>query len=171
MDRIKPIDRERIQFKHSFMGGYDKADVHAFLEKVGDDMEALLQELAKAREDCNQQRIEIEGYRAQESTLKEALMLAQKTADETRANAHRQAELIVQETLQRTDQLAQDLQVKVSDLRWEVERLRLEKQKFLKGFRGMLEEHLRDLERAELSESVREQLELEPDGEPSAQVV
>jgi hypothetical protein len=37
------------------------------------------------------------------------------------------------------------MQSKINDLRWELERLRLDKQKFLNQFRGMLETQLRDI--------------------------
>ena len=37
------------------------------------------------------------------------------------------------------------MHVKINDLRWELERLRLEKQRFLGKYRAMLEEQLRDI--------------------------
>ena len=170
MDRIKPIDVERARFGHS-LWGYKPADVNELLERVASELETLLREMGQAQDEITRQRHEIEGYRAQESTLKEALVLAQKTADETRAAAHKQAELIVQDTLQKSDLLAHDLQAKISDLRWEVEKLRLEKQKFVKGFRAMLEDYLRELDQAEQTEAARLQIELGEDEGPSAKVI
>lgn len=171
MDRIKPIDIERTQIGTALFGGYKKAEVDELLMRVASEIETLLRELGQARDDLARQEKEVEGFRAQESTLKEALLLAQRAADDTRSNAHREAELIVQETLGKADRLAHELQSKISDLRWEVERLRLEKQKFLKGFRATLEEYLREVEAAEQTEATRAQLELTEQGDPTVRVV
>jgi cell division initiation protein len=169
MDRITPVELERIQLKKSLFG-YSRGEVDALLERIVEELESLLKERASAEVEVGRLKQEIEIFRAQESTLKEAIILAQKTADETKAAAHKEAELIVQDTLQKSDKLAHDLQIKVSDLRWEVEKLRLERQKFLKSFRSLLEGYMREVEQAEQSEAVREQLELDTD-EPSIRVI
>ncbi|MFY9233917.1 MAG: DivIVA domain-containing protein [Fimbriimonadaceae bacterium] len=169
MDRIKPIDIERTRFGKAILG-YNREEVDELLQRLASEVETLLKEQLRAQEQLDLQSKELDVYRAQESLLKEALILAQKTADETRASAHKEAELIVQETLQKTDRLSHDLQAKISDLRWEVERLRLEKQKFLRGFRAMLEEYLAEVDQADVSEAIRAENNDPGDG-PHAKVV
>lgn len=169
MDRIKPVDIERAKFGKALLG-YNREEVQTMLDKVGAELESLLVEQSGLNAQIEKQNQELEVYRAQDSTLKEALLLAQRTADETRASAHKEAELIVQETLQKTDRLAHDLQAKITDLRWEVERLRLDKQKFLRGFRAMLEGYLHEVEEAENSEASRIEVD-QPGNEPSVKVV
>lgn len=169
MERIKPVDIERAKFGKALLG-YDREEVQTLLDRVSAELETLLVEQAALAAEIERQNQELEVYRSQDSTLKQALLLAQKTADETRASAHKEAELIVQETLQQTDRLAHELQSKITDLRWEVERLRLDKQKFLKGFRAMLEGYLREVDEAESSEASRIEMERAGD-EPSVKVV
>ncbi|MBC8063430.1 MAG: DivIVA domain-containing protein [Chlorobia bacterium] len=144
MDRMMPIDLERAELKTS-MRGYDRTQVQALLQRAAKEMATLRSEIESNQTDLHKLRQEVEGFRAQENTLKEALILAQRTADETRAHAHKEADLITGQAKQKSAEVESEMQTKINDLRWELERLRLDKQKFLNTFRGMLEAQLRDL--------------------------
>lgn len=144
MDRMMPIDLERAELKTS-MRGYDRGQVQALLQRAAKEMATLRSEVESGQTELHKLRQEVEGFRAQENTLKEALILAQRTADETRAHAHKEADLITDQAKQRSAEVESEMQTKINDLRWELERLRLDKQKFLNTFRGMLEAQLRDL--------------------------
>lgn len=144
MERIMPIDLERAELKRAFRG-YDRAQVQTLLQRAAVEMSALRSELDVAVTERNRAAQELDGFKAQENTLKEALVLAQRTADETRAGAHSEADLIVEKARQRATEVESEMQVKINDLRWELERLRLEKQRFLGKYRAMLEEQLRDI--------------------------
>ncbi|HJP83904.1 MAG TPA: DivIVA domain-containing protein [Fimbriimonadaceae bacterium] len=144
MERMMPMDLERAQLKSVFRG-YDRSQVQALLQRAAKEMSALRSEIDTLRSDISRSKSEAESYRAQEDTLKEALLLAQKTADETRANAHKEADLILESSRQKAAESEADMQAKINDLRWELERLRLEKQRFLAGYRSMLESQLRDI--------------------------
>jgi cell division initiation protein len=156
MDRIKPVDLERARFRKAFRG-YDRDEVEELLSRVSCELETLLRELRQAQDENERLKGEIEGFRAQENTLKEALLLAQKMAEETRATAYLQAESIIGETRTEADKLSDTLQTKINDLRWELERLRLEKQKFLDRFRATLEEYLHEVTEAQNSEGRKDE--------------
>lgn len=144
MERIMPIDLERAELKKS-MNGYDRTQVQALLQRAAKEMSALRGEAEALQAENAKLLRELETHRSQENTLKEALILAQRTADDTRASAHKEADLIVEEARQKAGDIEQQNQSKINDLRWELERLRLEKQKFLSQFRAMLEAQLRDV--------------------------
>lgn len=144
MERIMPIDLERAELRKK-MRGYDPKQVHDLLQRAANEITGLRAENARLNEALERQRQELESFRAQENTLKEALILAQRTADEARANAHKEASLIVEEAGRKAREVQTDAERKLDDVRWELERLRLEKQKFLNGFRAMLEAQLRDI--------------------------
>jgi cell division initiation protein len=140
-ERLKPIDLENVALPRAFRG-YEAKSVNTLLAKAADEIAALLNELKAAREECEALRTELDGYRSQEGTLKEALVLAQKAADETRALAHRQADQIVEDARRQANELQRDLQTRINDLRFELERLGLEKHRFLNQLRSQLEEQL-----------------------------
>jgi cell division initiation protein len=144
MDRIMPVDLERKDFRTRFRG-YDRSQVDDLMQEVADEIARLRMANKKLDEEAVAIRRELEGHRAQEGTLKEALLLAQKTADETRASAHREADLIVEEARRKAEEMHQQNETRLADLRWEIERLRLDRQRFLTNFRNMLEAQLREL--------------------------
>lgn len=144
MERMMPLDLERAQLRTTWRG-YDRTQVQALLQRAAKEMATLRSEMDALRTDVGKQKHELETFRSQENTLKEALVLAQKTADETRASAHKEAELILEEARHKSAEAETQLQTKINDLRWELERLRLEKQKFLGNYRAMLESQLREI--------------------------
>src|ERR1022692_2870126 len=96
MDRIMPIDLERVQLRKSFRG-YETEKVDALLSGSAESLQALLVENASLREHVERQERELERVKLGENTLKDAIILAQKAADETRAAAHKHAEAILEE--------------------------------------------------------------------------
>lgn len=144
MERLRPIEIEKSLFPVKFKG-YERAAVDDFKARCAKELETVLAELKATREDAERLRAEVEGFRAQENTLKEALVLAQRTADETKAAAHKESDVIVERARNEAAELRRDLESKLTDVRWDLEKARLEKQQFLGNFRAMLEDHLRNL--------------------------
>lgn len=144
MDRIMPIDLERAQLKRSFRG-YETTAIDRLLKGATDSLQSLLIENVALREQIERQQDELDRTRLQENTLKDALLLAQKAADDTRAAAQRHAENILEEARQAaaTEKLA--LQSQVGELRWDLERLRGERQRFEADFKSLLDRYQRDL--------------------------
>jgi cell division initiation protein len=145
MDRIMPIDLERAQLRKSLFG-YGRKDTDKLIEGAARHLQTVLVENDQLRREIDLYRAEIEKTRAQEDTLKEALVLAQKTADETRAMAQRHAESTLEET--RLACLAERaaVQQRITEMRWEVERLKVERTKFAEEFKTLLERYMRDIE-------------------------
>jgi cell division initiation protein len=144
MERIMPIDLERAQLRTRFRG-FDRDQVQALLQRSAKEMSSLRGDMdALASENAKLQQ-EVQSFRAQENTLKEALILAQKTADETRASAHKEAELILDQSRHKASDAESQMQTRINDLRFELEQMRLEKQKFLSNYRAILEAQLRDI--------------------------
>lgn len=144
MERIKPIDLENARPPRKFRG-YDTRFVDALLSRAAKEIETLLTEQKSQREEIDALRRELATYHAQDATLKEALILAQKAADETRSSAHRESEMLIQDARRKAAQLQQDLESKLNDLRWDIERLQIEKRRFQSQFRSLLEQYLSGL--------------------------
>ena len=144
MERLKPIDLERAPLKRK-LGGYDRNQTEELLSQAAEEIGRLLAENQTLRVELESARAEASRYRSTESMLTEALVLAQRAADETRAAAQKQAENILEDA--RISALAERTngQQKVSELRWEIERLRLDSQKFRDEYRALLERELRNL--------------------------
>lgn len=145
MERLKPIDLERTQLRRRFRG-FDRDQVQHLIGQAANEIALLLHELGETRTDLELLRREVEGYRLQESALTEALVLAQRTADETRSLAHRDAEAIVDEARRRAEVIRRDAEAECEDVMRELERLRAEKSRFIRELRANLQAHLDGLE-------------------------
>jgi cell division initiation protein len=144
MDRIMPVDLDRTKLRKRFRG-YEIAEVDEVLKVCARTIEALLTENQALKHDSDRLRVEIDAKRSQEDLLKETMLLAQKSADDTRTAARAHADAILEEARQSALAERVSVQQKVSELRWEVERLKAEKQRFSDDFRSILEGHLRGL--------------------------
>lgn len=94
---ITPSDLYNMQFKTSAIGGYDKGEVDAFLERVGDVMEELVRQVTQLRERCDEQRTDIETFRQLEGVLKASLGTIEHYKQEILDAARREADAIVAE--------------------------------------------------------------------------
>ncbi len=144
MDRIMPVDLDRTKLRKSFRG-YEIAEVDEVLKVCARTIEALLTENQALKLESERLKLDLESKRAQEDLLKETLLLAQKGADDTRTAARAHADAILEEARQSALAERVAVQQKVSELRWDLERLKAERQRFADDFRAILEGHLRGL--------------------------
>ncbi|MCS6831418.1 MAG: DivIVA domain-containing protein [Armatimonadota bacterium] len=139
--RLTPIDITNKRFRRA-LRGYRPGEVDEFLAEVGADYEAVVVENARLKEQVAQMQQELEHYRAIEGSLKEALVLAQRTADELRATAHREAEVIrAQAELQVRQQFEQHRKA-IEDLRAARQRFAIELRSTLHGMLEFVERYL-----------------------------
>jgi cell division initiation protein len=121
MNKVTVIDIQHKTFKKQLQG-YDRAEVDAFLDEVIETVEdeatvraALEAEIADLRE-------RISHFKAMEESLQHTLVLAQRTADEVKAAAHKEADLIKQEARMHAEREIADLGDRISESRREYQR-------------------------------------------------
>jgi cell division initiation protein len=145
MERLTPLDLERFEFKMT-LRGYDPSQVKQLVDRAAVEMTALLAEIKQLSEENRRLQSQVEQYQAQESALKEALILAQKAADETRAAAHRQADAILAEARRSAIEMHKDAKLNLIELQRQYDELVSEKNRYLRGIRALAESHLKDLD-------------------------
>jgi cell division initiation protein len=145
MDRIKPIELDKATLPRVFRG-YDPKVVDALLERSSREIEGLLVEQRQMRSEIDRLKSELQSYRGMESALKDALMIAQKAADETRSNAHKEAELILESARQTAFEEQHRLASEVKSLTTQIDLLQKERDRFERQFRVILQDHLRELD-------------------------
>ncbi|MBV8655208.1 MAG: DivIVA domain-containing protein, partial [Candidatus Eremiobacteraeota bacterium] len=92
-ERITPIDIQHKQFKKALQG-YDRADVDAFLDEIIETLEDEAHHRAALDAEIADLKERISHFKAMEESLQNTLVLAQRTADEVKASAHKEADLI-----------------------------------------------------------------------------
>lgn len=139
--RLTPIDITNKRFRRA-LRGYRISEVDEFLAEVGADYEAVVLENARLREQVAQMQQELDRYRAMEEAMKEALVLAQRTADELRATAHKEAEILrAQAELQIRQQFEQQRKA-IADLHAARQRFAIELRSALNGMLEFVERYL-----------------------------
>jgi len=134
---VTAIDILHAQFKRGIRG-YSVAQVDSFLHKVAGAMEEQARELADMRDQVERLTAEVNRCREIETTMHNALLLAQKTADELKANAHHEAEIIVREAEQKSAQQITDAQAELADLKTRIAALQEDRDRFESEFRSLI---------------------------------
>lgn len=93
MQKITPIDIQHKTFKKALQG-YDRAEVDQFLDEIIETLEDDAQHIAALQAEINDLKERISHFKAMEESLQNTLVLAQRTADEVKASAHKEADLI-----------------------------------------------------------------------------
>ena len=96
MAKITIIDIQHKQFKKK-MTGYDPSDVDQFLDEIIETLEDEAHQRAALEAEIGDMRERISHFKAMEESLHNTLLLAQRTADEVKASAHKEADLIRKE--------------------------------------------------------------------------
>ena len=112
---LTPVEIQNRVFKSGGLG-YDKKDVDSFMKEVVDSYEMLYREKMELMDKVNVLNDGLQNYKTIEKTMQKALLLAQKTADETQEAALKNAHAIEKEAMTKAD-------IIISDAKRELERI------------------------------------------------
>ena len=143
--RITPLDIRKQPFPRSFRG-FDPDAVNSFLEHVAGEYEGLIRQNDEYATQVKSLRQQLEKYTEIERVLNETLMTAQRSSDEARVNAHKEAELIIKDAEIRADRYESEARNRVNALESEVISIRNQRDSFLARFKAMLSTQLNLLE-------------------------
>lgn len=104
---LSPIDIHNKEFSRGFRG-YNEDEVNDFLDQVIKDYEIALRankDMEKEIEELNER---IDHFGSIEDSLNKSLVVAQETAEELKANAQKEAKLIIKEAEKNADRIIND---------------------------------------------------------------
>jgi len=143
---ITPSDLYHAEFKSAKLGGYDKSEVDAYLERLADVLEELIGQVRTLKEANEDLESEMTEFRAMEKSLREAMLSSQRVSDDIVEAARREAKSLVEEARLKKlqaqieaskvpDALARDINL----LKQQRMRLRVEITSILETHRQLLE--------------------------------
>ncbi|HEX6988369.1 MAG TPA: DivIVA domain-containing protein, partial [Bacillota bacterium] len=91
---LTPLDIQNKEFGRSFRG-YNEAEVDEFLDRIVREFDALTKDNAALREQVESLSAKVEQFRRLEDTLHNTLVVAQQAADEVKASARKEADVIL----------------------------------------------------------------------------
>jgi len=148
--KLTPLDIRHKEFRRA-VRGYSDEDVDVFLDEVADEFERVFQQNIELQERIERLEQQVQQYESLRETLQNTLVSAQQQADETKANAHKEAELILKDAELKGRDLVNQSYSDKQKVQQALIQLRQIEEDFRFKFRSLLEAHLNLLTEDEAS--------------------
>jgi cell division initiation protein len=145
VQKITPIDIQHKTFKKALQG-YDRTEVDQFLDEIIETLEDDATHCAALEAEIADLRERISHFKAMEESLQNTLILAQRTADEVKASAHKEADLIKEQARISSEREIASYNDAVLEVRREHQRAIEAAEKAKSELRSLLMTHLSLLE-------------------------
>ena len=139
--KITPLDIQQQQFKGKLFGGLDQEDVDAFLQTVSQEMEDLSRENSDLKEQVRRNTEAMTEMSSREVQLRDTILAAQRISEEMKANAQKEATLIISEAELKAERILADADNKLAQLGSQIQDLRREKLQFEMALKSLLDTH------------------------------
>jgi len=138
MQNLTPLEIQRQTFSRAIKG-YNADEVRAYLHLVAEEIERLVKDVDRLSRENAMLREELDDHNQRERILKDTLLSAQKVSEDVRANARKEAELIVKDAELLSDRLVGQAQSRVADLERTIQELKMERRAARNKLQTMLD--------------------------------
>jgi cell division initiation protein len=143
--KLTPLDVQQQQFRRE-LRGLDRREVQAFLDLVSQQLGELARENSELKTELRRAQHEVEANRDRETTLREAMLTAQRAIEEIREQARKEAEVVVCEAEVRAEKIVHNAHARVTKILEEVSELKRQRARAIEELRGIVNTHLKLLE-------------------------
>src|SRR5712692_7730752 len=126
MPNLTPLEIQKQIFARK-LKGFDPDEVRAYLQMVAEEIERLVKDVDRLSRENGMLREEMEEHSQRERILKDTLLSAQKVSEEVKANARKEAELIVKDAELLSERLISQAMARVGDLEKAILDLKIER--------------------------------------------
>jgi len=144
--KLTPLDIRKQPFPRVLYRGFDPDAVNSFLEHVANDFQEIVSQNNEFATKVKALEQQLESYTKIEKVLNETLLTAQRSSDEAKVNAQKEAELIIKDAHIRADRYEAEARRRVDLLENEIISIRNQRDSFLARFSAMLTTQLNLLE-------------------------
>ncbi len=138
---LTPLDIQKREFKKG-ISGYSTTEVEMFLLEVSKEMEKLMVENEAVKERLKQADEQLEQFQRIERTLKDALVVAQSTADEVVRTANDKSKNIIHQAEMKAEKILDNANNRIINARKEYEEAKKDAIVFKTRFRTLLNAQL-----------------------------
>ena len=142
---ITPLDIQQQQFKGKMLGGLDPNDVDSFLQMVASEMESLIRENSDLKEQTRKFSLQLEELSQREVSLRDTMLAAQKITEEMKANAQKEANLLVSEAELKGERIVAEAENRLIQINNQIYELKRQKLQFETSLKSLVEAHLKML--------------------------
>lgn len=137
---LSPLEITQREFGRKFRG-LDPEEVQTFLEQIAEEMTRLLQETTERAGQIQRLEGQVRVHQEREDSLRNTLVTAQKMTEEIKANAKREADLILKEAELKAERLLEQAHRKLAQVQAEIAELKRQRDLFASKLRGLLKTH------------------------------
>lgn len=135
---LTPLDIRNQNFHKKKFGGIDAEEVKAFLETAANAFEQVSRNRTDLTERLKIAEERVNYYRQIEKTIQDAVVTMQKTVDEVKATAEKEAEIIIAEAKARAVREVENTKREAEELRAEIEQLKQLRSNYFIRCRAMI---------------------------------
>ena len=148
--KIAPIDIAHKTFSRKVMG-LDPDEVSDFLRDVADQMEELIRERNSLKEALRQKELQVMEYKERDETLKATIQTATKMADQIRADAEREAKLIINDAQHKAELILKDSRDSLKKIYQEIADIKRIRMQFEVNLRSLCQAHIAMIEQSHMT--------------------
>ena len=138
MQNLTPLEIQKQTFSRAIKG-YTVDEVRGYLHLVAEEIERLVKDVDRLQRENAMLREELNDHNQRERILKDTLLSAQKVSEDVRANARKEAELIVKDAELLSDRLMSQAQSRMADLERAIQELKMERRAARNKLQTMLD--------------------------------
>lgn len=135
--RFTPLSIKKQEFNKAIRG-YDKEDVHAFLEKLADELEEIQRENEEMKKQLDVANSQLSEFRRIEKNLQETLLKAQESSAKAIESTKKQTTLMIKEAEIKSSQLIEKAKEQADDVRNSIIKLREERDFIIAKLRAIV---------------------------------
>lgn len=146
---MTPLDIQNKVFSKATFG-YKKEEVDTFMEEILQNYENLYKSYNESKEKVNSLSKLVESYKGMEETMKNTLVVAQQSAQQLTKAAKTEAESILGEANQKSNEIISKATQRIEDLNSEYEILKKQMRSFMLKTMAEFEVQIKNLEKAKV---------------------
>jgi cell division initiation protein len=146
--KLTPLDIRHKEFKRG-LRGYVDGEVDEFLDEVADEFERLFKENIELGEQVDSLEERVDQYRNLEETLQKTLVSAQKSAEELKVNAEKEAQLILREAEMKAREMVNDSYADKQGVEKAIVVLKGTEEEFRFKFKALLQGYMKQVDELE----------------------
>ncbi|MBW1981189.1 MAG: DivIVA domain-containing protein [Deltaproteobacteria bacterium] len=153
--QLTPLDIQQKQFRLRLFRGFDVKEVESFLYQLAEQFSIVLREKDELRKELAEKNRQVQEYRDRERILKSTLISAQKAAERMKANAEKEAKLIVSEAEVKAERILNNAHNRLAQIHEDIAELKRQRTQFEFKVRATVESYMKmlDMQKEEEAEA------------------
>jgi cell division initiation protein len=156
---LSPLEIQQKEFRIRFYRGLDAKEVESFMQKVSEQMSALIKSIDQLKRELENRDRQLSEHQEREQILRNTLVSAQKTVEQMKLNAEKEAKLLVSEAEVKAERILNNAHNRLAQIHEDIAELKRQRTQFELKVRATVETYQKMLDMQKEEEAEAEDLE------------